>query len=398
MARIEHLPVPLERVTIPEFFGPSQLAYGHGCPLKVVLKTERGIPALRKHPVAEIGSVFHELLERAVRGHIPLSSRPRDDVRRMLDSLLAGAEARLSSDLATASYANLEGIVTPLAWRRKVGTIVDAACKLSSIATSQKTYTALGSSPTLTFERLGKRGRWAEIKISEPSLRLQGRIDVVEKEELRITIRDLKTGRVVDRSGQVLRHVELQLRLYGIMVRQRTPEASIELVVDDGVERKIPFDKEIERATATWLLDFMRGLPPNATLEARDIARPGEECSTCSHRHICPSYREMAPKTWIAPYAHRLPLDIHGRVEQMHIRPDGFADIVLQDAAHRKVKLFGIEACQMANVQPGDQLWFFNLRALTSYNGQNEWRHPANFHEVSLDDPLDRAWTLQVFR
>jgi hypothetical protein len=92
----------------------------------------------------------------------------------------------------------------------------------------------------------------------------------------------------------------------------------------------------------------------------------------------------------------RMPLDTWGEV--MAIAPRGtLADLTLQDAAGRTVKVFGLAAFRVSSMQPGDPVWLFGLRTRDKRGGPESWRHPHNFFEVADDDPFARAWTLEVF-
>lgn len=244
------LPPPINTIMVPEYFSPSQLASGDTCLLRAVVGSSHGdVPSLSSHPAAEIGRVFHRLLELAARGQIPRSGSTEADVGRCLDELLANARWRLARDPETEAYADLSRTVAPLVWFQKTSMVVGIAARL--IAASSPRHSGEGSTgfSAPTFEALPANGEWAEVPIKAPGLRLAGRVDLVEKRPGVVILRDLKSGRVEDPEGQILPHIDLQLRLYGVMVREVEPNRSVRLLVDTGAEHEVPFDPVIAEAT-----------------------------------------------------------------------------------------------------------------------------------------------------
>lgn len=392
------LPPPITMAEIPEYFSPSQLASCGGCLLRAVLGSSRAdIPSLNSHPSAEIGKVFHRLLELSARGRIRRSGSAEEDVKRCLDELITEARRRLEGDPATEAYADLSRTMAPLVWSQKVSMVIGIAVRLLKSSAVPTSRGARKHSLPL-FDSLPTRGKWAEVQIKAPRLRLAGRVDLVEKRPGIVVIRDLKSGRVEDREGQILPHIDLQLRMYGIMAQELEPDVDIHLCVDTGVEREVPFDGAIAEATFDWLTDLLNGLPPDREAGAAGIARPGDPCRYCPYRHTCEAYLSSAPLRWRSGSAEPLPLDIWGDVEALGSRPAGLVDITLRDVAGRRVKVFGVLMAHLGGTTVGDRLYFFGLRGRPQSVGDGLWQHPLNFFEVSEDTPRDRAWSLEVFR
>jgi hypothetical protein len=222
-------------------------------------------------------------------------------------------------------------------------------------------------------------------------------MDVVRKVDGRVTIKDLKTGRVDDDDGQIYGPVQRQLRLYGLAVRWLEPEAVIRLVVDDGTEHVIEFDGGVARDVEMWLRDLLDRLPPHTEAEAEDLATVGEWCRWCPFRHVCPAYVSVAPQLWSGGAPFRLPLDIWGRVQAISPR-GGLLELDLRDAGGRRVKIFGVDSRRVGSIQSDDTLYFIGLRARLRRSQGGEWHHPLNFYEVSPDGRQDRAWSLEIFR
>ena len=67
--RLTVLPDPIRRVTIPETFSVSQIVAVDDCFLKVLIEMQGAdVEQLPPNPSAELGKVFHSLLEKVVKG------------------------------------------------------------------------------------------------------------------------------------------------------------------------------------------------------------------------------------------------------------------------------------------------------------------------------------------
>lgn len=391
------LPPPIETVRVPEYFSPSQIAFGDECLLRVVLGSSRDVARLTSHPAAELGRLFHRLLEWAVRGEIERRGELYDDLHRTLKELLKAATDRLEADHTAAAYADLGSLFPPLVWRKKVRTAIDVAAQFYRLGPNRSGGPFGGSNHSFEFSRLPAEGEWAEVGVVSSSMRLRGRIDIVEKSGGTTTIRDLKSGRVQDRDGQMYPHIERQLLIYGLLVRQADPGNDIRLVVDDGAEHPIAFDRITAVEMETWLRTITQRLPAGAAADPRELATPGDWCARCSSRHVCPVYLEVAPRLWRTEASFPLPLDIWGTVLERVAREE-MADVVLRDAADRTVKIFGMRSGLIRGLVVGEELWCFGLRAQLRTSEGATWRHPLNFYEISDRSGYDRAWSLEAFR
>lgn len=375
-------------------FSPSQLAFGEECLLRALLGSTRELPALTAHPAAALGNVFHRLLEMAVRGEIPRAGMPSDDAQRALDHLLDEADQKLAAAWPI-NPPRVRDVFPPLTWRRKRRVVLDLAEKYLS----GQLPTPAGSTgrPALNAKSLPRNGSWAEVEIEAPALRLRGRADLIQRTEGDVVIRDLKTGRVLTNDGEVLPHIERQMRLYGTMARSLWPSARLSLIVDDGVEREVRFLAQDENEIMTWLRGVLGQIPPNRDIDTESLATLGPACEGCLYRHICPAYRNNAPKCWRGEGPIRMPLDTWGEVVSVAVRLDGLADVTIEDAAERVVRVFGLAAFRLAAMRPGDRIWLFGLRTQERRGGPEVWRQPRNFFEIADDDRFARAWTLQMF-
>lgn len=236
-----------------------------------------------------------------------------------------------------------------------------------------------------------------EIPIKVPSLRLKGRIDVLERDGSEVKIIDLKSGRTGDGTGDLDPKIVWQLRLYGVLVQTLDPMARVTLIVDDGTEHVVPFDATIMEESMAWLRLAMGSLSPGAMIAAEDAATVGPECRWCKFRHRCKQYLHKAPSLWAREMDWPLPMDIWGTITGSTPKAGNLLNVSILDAAGRQVKVFCIQTDHLGESSVGERLWLFELA--TSQIGQrgNTWRHPLNFYEIGDASPADRAWGLSVF-
>lgn len=401
---MRRLPLPVETVTVPDAFSPSQLALARDCRLRAVFAAlGPSVPRLPTHPAAERGTVFHQLLERAARGLIDHSTDLRAAIRRELDDLLREAEARLSSDPATAHFAKLEETVPPVEWHNAVEEVIAVAERLAAAAPTEVRVVSSGrsSSDTVHFDRLRGPGRWSEVRIDAPSIRLSGRMDVVERRGANVvTVRDYKSGRIRERDGSVRPHIELQLRLYALAILAVEPSAWVELQASDGSEdHPVVLDGAIIGETRDWLEGILSGLPAGAIVRTEEVATPGHGCSYCSSRHVCPAYRQAAPALWRSgSEARPLPFDTWGEATRV-AEERGLLTLELLDAAGRRVKIRRLDRRHVTPYEPrpGSELWLFGLSTAPKNVSQGCFFHPRNFFELPSDSSERRAWSLAVF-
>jgi RecB family exonuclease len=392
------LPPPLDIVTVPERFSPSSASQGQECKLRALLASQRDAPRLSAHPAAALGTVFHLLLERAVRGQIPRSGgQLADDVKRDLERLLASEKTKLIQQPETSAYADLVSTLPPLVWRRKLRAVLDVACMLARSESRPTDVSEPAERRPLSLDDLGHYGERAEVTIEVPELRLRGRVDIIEIQPGEVIIRDLKSGRVQDRDGLILPHIEHQLQLYGLMVKTLAPQVTVRLIVNDGIERVINFDDSIMVARREEVRMLCELLPAGMHIPAYDLATTGGWCALCPHRHVCSRYLQWAPRMWRDGAPHALPLDTWGAIETMASSWDGWT-VTLLDASGRRVRIFGLDDhLPWSTLIEEDTLAFFGLKAHGDAVHGIRWLHPLNFYERSPHAARDRAWSLEVF-
>lgn len=94
------------------------------------------------------------------------------------------------------------------------------------------------------------------------------------------------------------------------------------------------------------------------------------------------------------PANEQMPLDTWGCIQSIEVRPDGLLNLILRDAADRRVRVFGVQIRR--GLEVGVHVWFFGLATSDVPRAQAAWRQPLNFFEVA-DDGRGRAWALTVF-
>jgi hypothetical protein len=352
------------------------------------------VPVLRAHPLAELGSVFHALLERCVKGQVVRRDTPSVDAALALEQMLDEADRKLAEQHGS-DAPRLRELLPYVDWRRKRRQVLDLA-ERHLVSAKPAGGTSVGGGKRRADE-LPSQGTWAEVDFEVPELRLRGRADLVERDGGIATVRDLKTGRVVDADGQLLPHIERQLQLYGLMASTTWPTDEIRLAVDHGKEHEIPFDDCVREDTRTWLATTLEALPAGRSFSADALATPGEVCVGCSSRHVCGSYRAWAPTVWREGGEVRLPSDTWGEVIERNPCSTGVVHLTLRDAAQRIVKIFHASSDVLRQAMIGDYLWIFNLLTRERRVGGVLFWHPLNFYETDPNEPSDRAWALQVF-
>jgi hypothetical protein len=226
---------------------------------------------------------------------------------------------------------------------------------------------------------------------------LKGRADLVERKDGVTSIYDIKSGRVIDSSGNLVSTIIRQMHLYGLMAAEIWPDVALELFVSSRHEIRVEFTSQQTNDIRQWLALMLRDLPNGASVSANSLAMVGRACAGCPFRHVCSEYLSRAPEQWTGATDERLPLDTWGEVTSMKDSSAATANLILRDAAGRVVKVFGVSRYRLDGVQPGAKVWFFGLRNSGQPGGQAEATHPRNFFEIGEASAYDRAWALAVY-
>ena len=394
--RLKNLPDPILQVTIPHMFSVSEIASVDACMLKPIFKASSHESSLLSGPSAVLGSLAHDLVERAMRGIRRTGKAALTELEQLLDSLLNDARERLGENPTTAPYSDLPRTMSPLAWARRRRNILDLAYESAGKAEPYEKAFYPRSHGGFRFENLLLDGRWVEVPIEVLELRLRGRMDILKRRRTETKITDIKSGSIKGVNGEIVERVARQIRLYGLMAKWLEPSKHVILTILAGDECPIPFDADIQGETLAWLRSRTEPLPPGSTVSCDNLAQVGPDCRWCNMRHRCVRYLQDTPPLWSNNLDWPLPLDAWGTVERIDPNGDDLVDLTLCDAGGRQVKVFCLRDAHFDSINSGDRIWLFNLSSSVTDLRGTTWRHPLNFHEIG-ESASDRAWSLQVF-
>jgi hypothetical protein len=210
---LRYIPNPILQVRVPQMFPVSAVAAADACLLKAAFKASPQEDALMQGPRAILGSIAHELVERAILGIESTGEAAFKELERILDALLRDARERLSGDPVTALYSDLPRTMSPLAWARMRRTFLDLAYQSAGRTRSVRGGVGPTSHGGFRFENLSRDGQWIEVPIEVPELRLKGRMDVFDRHGKEAKITDIKSGRVEDDNGEIAERILRQIRL-----------------------------------------------------------------------------------------------------------------------------------------------------------------------------------------
>lgn len=389
MTLADRIPDAIDRVDVPRLLSPTSVARALDCPLSAVLATIRSLPRLPPDPKAVIGTICHKLIERAAKGQCSITGEPRTDLKAEFAKLVTEAEQALTADASLAHYVPLRATISLGDWlERRSGAIENA---LRQLRRRTSTEPNIVRDPSLAG---------AERKLESEALRLSGRADLIEETRETIVIRDFKSGIVHERDGTMSEAIQLQLRLYGLLVREQRPDKRVRLFVEHRETEEVSFDDRAAAAASETLGRLLGGLPVGERTPARPMARIGEHCRWCDVRHLCGAYRDAMPNQWSTPRTdYSLALDVWGTVAAVQ-RDGSTLSVAMRDDAGRHVSIVALDE-RHRTIDPDardGRLWFFGLESRGDLrNAMNEYLHPTNFRELRFGSGERRAYRLRVF-
>lgn len=389
---MQALPPLLETVEVPDLFSPSAFASWGGCAAKLAIGSAshlNNIPGLAAGPRAAIGSLVHRVLERWARDPELISAGELFDVE------YKNLSETLASDPIRQHFARLDQIDGLAGWTRLRAWVVQRCAAIPNGDRRKraefKTNSA-GANPSTTG---------AEVGLASRSLRLRGRADRITRVGSNaFEVRDYKTGAVVDEDGLVKEDVAFQLRSYGLIVLERFPEATVRLVVDDGVDHEVAFEEADRMSALETIEGQLAHLPVAGTAPILKVAHPGSGCFGCRARHICPAYRDTAPRWWLnhPTGVDRIPNDTWGTIVDV-VSGGDVTRVILEDAAGRRVRVDGLDRRHGLTLdQISRRIHLFELETSgPSKDFQGRRYSPRIFHEIGRDRRDRRAWNTQSF-
>jgi PD-(D/E)XK nuclease superfamily len=403
MEQIGRLPPPLREIEIPQQLSVTRLATSGTCLLRAVAP-RFGLPRALSGPRAEFGKVVHALTQLAATERLGINGIPKDP-EEAFEHLLAETASRLASNGETRPFANLSVGFTPREWEKRRFFAITRAKTLAKVQLPRShVESSFPRGESLSLARVLERNIpiAAEIPFESTALRIRGRLDLIAVEPLgHVSITDFKSGNVTDADGVPGEETSLQLRLYGLAIRELAPgkEVSLHVVSRDG-ESLVPADDEVNEATSEWLRVRRERLPAGSQVQAEELAVVGPHCRRCDIRPVRPAYRSSAGMLWKrTDQATELPLDIAGTVLGSETDRDGYLSIKLTDLAERVVKVHRLNPRSgwESALTSRHILWFFDLASIEARMQKTGWRQPRNFHEVAAMTTERTAWTLRLF-
>lgn len=391
------LPPVLDEVRPPTLLSPSRFADLLRCPLSVIhgLQEEELLPP---HPLVVLGGIIHDVMH-AVRSRALGSQEEIENaVVEVFEERLGAVEIRLAAETSTRRLVPIRRAVGRTAWRHRKTRLRAWGSTLSDLYADR-----IGRQSTRPLRR--ERRDWEEPSATVqvptgserpmrlPDSRLSGRPDRIERDSDRVFhITDLKTGSIRDKEGQPLRDYALQVKLYGLMVERIDPDARVRLWLEGSERVEVPWSDAARAETEELLNETLSRLPDDLSVSADSVAREGPHCGRCRIRHRCPRYRSVAPEWWksMSTTALVAPLDVWGTVLEASSEGERFYEVMLRDAADRKVRVPGLRAgLGIAGLRSGDYAWFFDLEPSETLPHHGAFTHPRNFH----GERPSRAWS-----
>lgn len=175
-----NLPPGLGSIEILTYLNVTRLALGGPCLLHVI--APRGtLQQTPRGPYAELGNVIHTLIDLAITGQLGNGSVPASAAA-AFDYLLEHTTSRLSLDPETKVYADLSVAFSKREWeKRPFYAIADAEKVRGPDRPAPADHKGSRSEP-LSLARFLQSGKKAtEVPLKSASLRLRGRLDLVDK-------------------------------------------------------------------------------------------------------------------------------------------------------------------------------------------------------------------------
>lgn len=400
------LPSVLDEVSPPKLLSPSRFADLLRCPLSVIhgLREEELLPP---HPLAVIGGIIHEVMHAVRSRALGAPEEIENAVAQAFEGRLDAVETHLAAEPSTKRLVPIRRAVGRTAWRQRETRLRAWVATLSGLSPSplghQSTQSprhekrgSMEGSSTTTRVPIG-----SERPMRLPDFRLSGRPDRIERDSNGVLhVTDLKTGSVRDKEGQPLRDYALQVKLYGLMVEIIDPDARVRLWLEGSERVEVPWDSAARAETEELLDETLSDLPDDLSLSAESLAKEGSHCARCRIRHRCPRYLDVATEWWksISTAAPVAPFDVWGTVLEVKSEDERFYEVILRDAAGRKVRVSGLRAEHgIERLSSGDYVWFFDLEPSETLPHHGAFTHPRNFHGDRLSPAWSDALRLQIF-
>jgi hypothetical protein len=380
-------PSLLTTIVVPDAFHPSTFARLERCPLSVLGlhgADERAL--LVPHPTAFLGTILHHVRREVLEGRWGVATGPQQAAAASLAAAVDDVERALSSNAATRRLVPLYESVGRRTWKSRTRELDQWAASVVAEDRSENPR-LLSIDPWRPSRGLVGPGRDAtgfEKVFANRDLRLCGRPDWTGWSGQRcVDVVEFKSGRTTDVDGQLLAEHVVQVQLYALILEAAFPDALVRPFIERVDRVEVHWGREERALVKDRLRDVSTSLPSGATLDARDLSRPGIHCRSCRLRPICPGYASAAPSWWPEEPGNPrpLPMDVWGEVTSMRSQGEDW-EVRLTDAAGRRVRIDGIDRRHgVGALKMGDSAWFFDLEPSEDLSQQGALVQPRNFHE-----------------
>lgn len=323
---------------------PSRYAGFSQCALREIWSGMRLPVMLPSSPKSMLGTAIHKLLEEAGKGDIA------DDAS--LDAHWEQIIAKIEQETSQVSshLFPLKRSIADYEIRR-----IRAFDKAKEIIDARQQHTS-GVPTASEFE----------VWLSSTDRQVGGYVDELKTSDTGKTIRDFKTGPILDQSiegSPVKEAYAMQLKLYAALLAEQTGEYPIELelVPLQGSPVEVPFtaldcDQLLEEAR-----ELLKRI--NDLVDANDysnLCSPSPNaCNFCAYRPVCPTYLAEIEKQ-DSQYGDKL-----GTVQSITQLRNGNQMVSVESAegvVHlRGIGLNGNHHPVLIDLKPGDQVGLFNI-------------------------------------
>jgi PD-(D/E)XK nuclease superfamily len=377
----------------PVRISPSLLRVSRLCRLRALLLVGGETHRLPQTPAAAVGTVAHNMLERAQRGEAGTPPEP-GALRKIWSEELSIVERDCRSD----TRRPLDACIIPLSESYR---LLERR-RLSAVRTARSCE---------VYVRGGTGQPPTERTVTSRDGTVGGRIDRLVIREDEFVVRDFKAGKVFDADGRLRQsHVD-QLHLYAAVISD-DPQFSrwptkLELVDGRGVVHEIPLDQnyaavlfELARTEQRVLREELVALRMGERTVAAVAAPGAASCDGCPFRPVCPAWRHWLSMNSAVAYESGL-TDLVGKLRSWYSAGPELSVVELTDG--RVIQAVGDphkdpRAADLAETRTGDDLLLLNVRAARKRRGVHSAtpttivlhvRSDANPARLSLDPPID---------
>lgn len=348
---------PLKRLS------PSRFLALKDCALREVWAANKAPSLLPPSPRAKLGTVIHSLLELAGNGQV--GSNPEVQIDQTWDRLIFACEAQMSNSWLERSLVPLIKTVPDFEVRRLRARRI--AVQMATASTS-----FVGTSREAS-------GTGFEVWVETADRLVSGRIDEVRLSADGPSLRDYKTGQILDADAPegiavVKMDYQTQLRLYAALYARKFGQwpSRLEIVDLDGREFEVPFEiasceallEEVYQVLAT----VNEKIHASRSIQeaVNKLATPGpSNCAACPYRPECFAYRTARQGSSLTGW----PTDVFGIVQYVRNLADGRVSVGINtlSAPTTLTRIRNLASADSRHpalkfLKAGDMVGIFNVR------------------------------------